>query len=262
MLFHVVKGTRSLPKILKSVAMRDLPRVIQHSPVCAPSEPVDDTGPSPAQLRLEAEEFLQTAREQAAAVIAQAEAKADHLTAEAGEKGAGLAEQAQERGFQEGYDNGYAEGRQAAQAEMHQALLDAVKKSQDIIALAEREAKDCIIAAEGKIVELAVAVARKILARELENTAEVVLSIAKKALEKVRDQEQIVLRVNSADYEPVLQNRRDLQLILGQEQALTITPDQTIEPGSCMIESSNGTVDARVSTQFEVLEKTLQDIAP
>ena len=252
-----------MSRIFKSVSMRELPRVIHTTmPAALLDEPVVDNRPSQDELRLKAEAVLDEARKQASAILAQAKAQAAGIAAEAEEKGRLLAAEAKENGYTEGYDNGYAEGKQAIEDQMQKTLTDAVEKGQEILQLAERQARESVVAAEGKVVELALAVAQKILARELENTAEVILPIAKKALEKVRDQEQVVIRVNAADYEAVLQNRRDLQMILGQEQALTIAHDQTIEAGSCMIESANGTVDARVSTQFEVLEKTLQDLVP
>lgn len=256
LLFRVVKGTRLLPKILKSVAMRDLPRIINSTPTVLEVKPSE----LEIETRVAAKKLLEEASEQAKIIVAEADAKINEKIATAEAHVELLKEQARESGFHQGYSEGYDRGKQVATEEMQGILLTAVEKSEHIIAMAEQEARDSILAAEKQLIEIALSVARKILAREIEENPMVVLPIVKKALEKVNDQDQIVVKVHPDDYALVLQARRDLQMILGQEQALTISHDHTLEVGSCMIESSNGTVDARVNTQFAVLEKALQEI--
>jgi flagellar assembly protein FliH len=239
--------------------MRDAPRVINSVP--APP-PIVEVKADNTALLLQAQELLDEARGQAAKLIADAEAEVKEKLAAAETESELLKQQARENGFQQGYDEGFEKGQQSALEEMKGMIAEAVGKSEQIIAMAEREAQASVLAAERQIIELSLSIARKILARELEENPMVVLPIVKKALEKVRDQEQIVIRVNPSDYELVLQAKRDLQMILGQEQSLVVSHDHTIDAGSCMVESSNGTVDARVSTQFSELEKVLREIMP
>ena len=237
--------------------MRDLPRIINSVPLVLEVKPSE----ADIEMGLAAEKILQEANAQAENIIAEADNKINEKIADAEARIESLKEQAQGAGFQQGYREGYDQGKQAATEEMQGILLAAVEKSEHIIALSEQEARASILAAEKQFIEIALSIARKILAREVEENPMVILPIVKKALEKVSDQEQIVIKVHPDDYELVLQARRDLQMILGQEQALTIAHDHTVEVGSCVIESSNGTVDARVSTQFAALEKILQEIA-
>lgn len=237
--------------------MRDLPRIINSTPLVleAKSSEIE------TEMGLAAERVLHEAREQAKNIIAEADIKINEKIASAEAHIESLKEQAQEDGFQQGYREGYDQGKQAATEEMQGILIAAVEKSESIVALSEQEARNSIVAAEKQFIAIALSIAKKILAREVEENPMVILPIVKKALEKVSDQEQVVIKVHPDDYELVLQARRDLQMILGQEQALTIAHDHTIEVGSCVIESSNGTVDARVSTQFAAIEKILQEIA-
>ena len=90
----------------------------------------------------------------------------------------------------------------------------------------------------------------------------VVLPIVTAALKKVRDQEQIEIRVNPEEYHLLLQARKDLQLVLGREQALQIVADQTIPAGGCIIDTAYGSVDARIDTQFDTLRKALAEVIP
>lgn len=237
--------------------MRDLPRIINSAPLVLEVE----SSEVETEMGLAAERILHEAREQAKKIIAEADIKINEKFASAEAQIESLKEQAQEDGFQQGYREGYDQGKQTATEEMQGILIAAVEKSESIIALSEQEVRNSILAAEKQFIEIALSIAKKILAREVEENPMVILPIVKKALEKVSDQEQVVIKVHPDDYELVLQARRDLQMILGQEQALTIAHDHTIEVGSCVIESSNGTVDARVSTQFAAIEKILQEIA-
>jgi len=243
-----------LSKIIKSVFMREAPVVIT-------AQQVEKKQPAE---HVEAIRFIESAREKAKVIVAEAQLQAENLIAEAAAQVEQLKQQASESGFQEGmqqgYQDGLLQGKQAALDEMQQAIQSAMDRAQNILDVATREAQESIVGAERQVVEIALAVARKILAREIEENPMVVLPIVRAALEKVRDQDQIIIRVNPDDYELVLQARRDLQMIVGREQVLSISSDQTIEHGSCMIESSNGTVDARLNTQFDILRKALQDV--
>lgn len=49
-------------------------------------------------------------------------------------------------------------------------------------------------------------------------------------------------------------------MMIGKENAIVITADKTIENGGCVIETDSGTVDARVSTQMDVLKKAVMDV--
>ena len=115
--------------------------------------------------------------------------------------------------------------------------------------------------AERQIVDIALAVARKILAYEISENPMVVLPLVKTALAKVCDQEEVVIRVSVDDFDAVQLAKNDLQIMVGREQALKIIVDSTITGGSCIIDTSYGTVDARVDTQFENIKKALQGVA-
>ncbi|MEG6585879.1 FliH/SctL family protein [Dendrosporobacter sp. 1207_IL3150] len=243
-----------MSKILKSVSMRESPRIINSGTIAIETKRNNDDS------CVEAERLLKEAHEQAKTIIADAENQSETIITDAKAELEELRNQAQNAGFEQGYSDGYVKGKEAALADSLKTLLEAVEKSEQIMSMTDQEMRDSVLDAERHILEIALAVARKILVREIDENPMVVLPIVKNALEKVRDQDQIVIKVNPEDYDLLLQARRDLQVIVGREHSLTIANDQTIEIGSCIIESSNGTVDARISTQFEVLAKTLQEV--
>ncbi len=255
-----------MPKIIKCVALHDLPVVVGKLPPAAKeSKPVVAEPVMPEEwrqweqeakaVRQQAEEALSLARQQAEALLADARQAAEQLRQEARTEG-------MHAGYEEGYQQGLAEGQAAAVQMMQEQVEEAAKKAEHMIELAQQEKVDAVLDAERQIVEVTVAVLRKVLAREVEENPMVVLPIVKAALEKVRDQEQVTVRIHPEDYDLVLQARRDLQAMLGREQALTVLADHTVAVGGCVVDTPCGTVDARIDAQLEALIKVLQDVCP
>ena len=258
-----------MSKIIKSVFFeKNRPIIIKPRPVTTP-EPVPEQPEQPAVLpidlevvRQEAESIVTEAKTTAAQCLADAECKAQEL--------AKLSQQAFEeshnKGLQEGRDEGYqagfADGNQKALTEMQQTMQLSLEKAESIVKAAEQEALQMILAAERQIVEIALAVASKVLAREIEENPTTILPIVKEALGKVRDQDQIVIRVNPEDYEMVLMAKRDLQLMVGRENAVSVTVDHIVSPGGCVIDTVLGTVDARLDTKLELVYRAIQDVMP
>jgi flagellar assembly protein FliH len=202
------------------------------------------------------DELIASARNEASDIVAEAKMLSEQSLHDANQQ----VEQIKQQAYAEGYEKGAVEGKQIVLDEMQQILHEAVENAQRVVDNAGKEAKEMILAAERQIVDIALAVASKILAREIEENPFVVLPIVKAALEKVRDQEQIVVRVGVEDFDAVLHAKQDLQIMIGREHDLKIMADRTIEAGSCVIDTSYGMVDARMDTQFESLKKALQGV--
>lgn len=206
----------------------------------------------------EAEKIIEQAQITAKQYLDEAKQQAEAIKQQAYDEGYSLG---QKQGLQEGHQEGCAQGQQSGRAEMQQVIEQSIEKAQHLLRVTEVEVKEQLIAAEEKIIEIALAVARKIVAYEVSENPMVVLPLVKAALEKVSDQEEVVIRVSMDDFEAVLQAKKDLQTMVGKEHALKIIVDGTIECGSCIIDTSYGTVDARIDTQFEIIKKALQGIA-
>lgn len=257
-----------MSNIIKFAAIQKSPFIICSKPpvpdeipeIAEKEEPEVDTVLSEAARM--SEELLGQARKEADTIIAAAKTDAAQCLAEANLQAEQLKQQAYESGQQTGHQEGLSQGKQDVLEEMRQAVDKSVEKAQNILTAAEQEAQKMILAAERQIIDIALAVARKVLAREIEENPMTVLPIVKAALEKVRDQDNITIRVNPEDFDMVLYAKRDLQIMLGGERSLAINADHTINQGGCMIDTAYGTVDARLDFQFEMLKKVLQEVLP
>lgn len=209
-----------------------------------------------------ADEIITSAKTEAATIIAEAKAGAEQCVDEAQKQIEQIKQQAYNDGFQKGLEEGVIQGKQSGLDEMQSLINEAVEKTQRMLTIGEKDAKDMIVMAERQIVEIALAVASKILTYQITENPMVILPIVKNALERVCDQEQIVLRVSVDDFETVMQAKQEFQNMVGGEQALTVLVDRTIVRGNCVIDTSYGMVDARIDTQFDSIKTALQGVLP
>jgi flagellar assembly protein FliH len=258
----VVKGTKLLANIIRFACVREEPLILCNTVVIADEfEEVKDEAKF-AINSSNADELIVSAKMEAAAIVAEAKTNAEKCIDEVKEQTEQIKQQAYDEGYQKGREEGVTQGKQSGLDEMQSLIDEAVEKTQRMLTTGEKEAKNMIVMAERQIVEIALAVASRILTYQITENPMVVLPIVKNALEKVCDQEQIVLRVSVDDFETVLQAKQEFQNMVGGEQALTFLADRTIERGNCVIDTSYGMVDARIDTQFDSIRKALQGVLP
>jgi len=109
--------------------------------------------------------------------------------------------------------------------------------------------------AETDLVKLAIAIARRILRREMTTDPDAMLGLVKAALEKLEGREIERVRVHPADAAAVKQHL---------EQARTgarfeVVPEPRLERGAAIFETSRGTLDASVETQLDEIQRGLID---
>jgi flagellar assembly protein FliH len=110
--------------------------------------------------------------------------------------------------------------------------------------------------AEEAAVTLALAVARRVLHREIEADPEAILGLVKAASQKCAARETQRLRVAPKDAETIREHHSRLNLPPGLE----IVPDANLARGSAIFETSRGDLDASVDTQLVEIERGFVDL--
>ena len=218
-----------------------------------------------AKPRLD-EELVQAAKQQAAELLAQANQEINEMKVRAERETAQEAERIKAATAEAAKKQGHAIGLQQGLDEAKRQMAEQLKQTADIcnamVAAAEQESSRVLLEAEPKIIELVLAISRKIICDEVEERPAVVLGLVRGALERVRDQNQIIIHVSPEDYEFILQSRQLLQTVVGAERSLTLTADSVLGKGGCLIETSFGTVEAGIDTQLESIRRVLQGMLP
>lgn len=199
-------------------------------------------------------DLLETARIEAEKKITEAKQEAEKIV----QTGKENLRQIEEEGFNQGFGSGYAEGQKKAEEDYRSKLEEA----RNIVELAHEERKNILINSENEIVELAMAIARKIIGNEILSNPDFVVEVAKRAIQKAADREDITIRVSPENLDSALGAKDNIFQSVNGIRNLKIVSDPTIEPGGCVVDTPNGTVDARIERQLSEIEQSLTEVGP
>lgn len=155
--------------------------------------------------------------------------------------------QARDQGFQEGL----AAGREGAAAELQPAMERLLRSCTEVTGLRARIRKET----EADLVTLTVAIARRVLRRELSVDPEAIHGVIKAALSKMQVKEVTVIRTHPDHAEAV----RAYFEKAGIPAGLAITADATLPVGGLVLETKRGNLDASVDTQLKEIERGFAD---
>ncbi len=220
---------------------------------------VEDGDSPPAELCID----LDAVRAQAAKMVDDAAVQAHQTVTRAQQRALRVVEQA-ERGVAEieinartiGYEQGIADGRAAAQAEMD----DMLETMRGLVEMARVERHKIIESAEPEIVRLAVAVAERILSAHVAQDPAAVLDMVRSAITRLVNRETVTVRVNPADLETMRRHRENL-MSMNDIDNLRVIEDQRVDRGGVVMDTEAGTIDAKVSTQLREVRRLLA-VAP
>lgn len=196
------------------------------------------------QTNQQVNEMLQHARDQVQAV--EEELQRNQLAFQ--EECEQIRKQESDRGYQDGFAKGQEEG-----------YLDYQERITEVnrwVADAKSQYKRAIQEAEPQILELSVQIAEAIISDTLNNNKEAWLSLVKKALTEVKDQEQFKLTVSPKWYDFLNDQKNELSAII-QDAPLFIYVNQSFAENDCLIETPSGQLHASVDSQLQVLKNTL-----
>lgn len=166
--------------------------------------------------------------------------------------------QSYQEGFNDGLEKGAAEGEQTGfnrAAEKLEPLLDGLQ--QGLIQLCELR-QETYQRIEEEVVELALAIARKVICREIEMDKEVVVCVAREALAKVEDPGKIKIKMNPSDVQFINETKYRLSEIIDEIEYVTIEAEDGIQRGGCVIETNLGEIDARIEKQLQAVEESFR----
>jgi flagellar assembly protein FliH len=167
-----------------------------------------------------------------------------------------LSEQETEARTRAAYSQGLAAGEAAALQKMQQKLDPVLSGLNAMIAELASSRKRIRAEAEDDAVKLSIAIARRVLYRELATDPEAILGLVKAAFSKLNARETNRLRVSPSDAAAIHEHRAKLQL----PPALEIASDGSLNPGSAIFETSRGELDASVDTQLSEIDRGLTDV--
>lgn len=207
-----------------------------------------------AELRHMANEIVKSAKEEASEILNQAHDEAEQLRSEAFAE----AEQIRMQAKDEGHQQGYEEGMQAAQRELEErrSSFEEHCRAQEQ-ALQQREVS-LIQTTERKMVDWLCQMLPQITGVVVEKQRDVLLYMINAAMQDLDNSRHFVIRVSGEDYEMLVERKNEIYGALNPSIDLEVFEDAKLSPLQCLIETDNGIVDVSLDVQLENLILALQ----
>ena len=206
------------------------------------------------KLEKQAKETLNTAQKDAEKIVEDTRKEAEQLLEKVQKEG-------YDEGYAEGKDQGIDDGKKKIQDDMDDVIKEVNAKAEKTLQDAKEQTSEYFIRAEDDIAKVVMMAIEKILPQHFLDVPQVILPVVREAINHVRDQKQIKVHVEPYSYDLVLMARSEFQSMLSDGTAIIeVISDEALKPGDCVIETPNGGVDARLSTQIALMKKSIQSV--
>jgi len=164
-------------------------------------------------------------------------------------------EEAYQRGLKDGNAAGEASGKAIAEAKAEHRLQEIESSTRSRLDAVERALDQVFLDWESRILELSLAIARRIVGQACEVPGEAAVHVSRMALRKLGSEARVVVRCHPADV-TVLEREKELWGSHGGRRVV-LEPDESVGRGGIVLETDTGTIDARIPRLTENVEKAL-----
>ena len=201
----------------------------------------------------QADELSRNARAQAERIIEEAKQAAEAEVAR-------IHQQASEEGYNQGYVEGQRKGEEEASAATRKAAQESVEAVQRFLTQANNMRDEKIDKLSGELLDVAVAVAEKVIHVSLKSSEEIIKRMIIAATEKMKRREWVQIYVADCDVKGVAQSDPSLTAALSSlSDHIKIVPMRDAETGTCIVEMPDEIIDASASTQLENIRSVIHE---
>ena len=150
---------------------------------------------------------------------------------------------------------GFSEGEAAGKAQAENEVRVAIGRLSETIDEMNQFHTRLLRQSEADAVRLSIAIARRVLRREVTLDPAAIEGLVRAALEKLQSQERCRVRMHP-NYVPVLRSEIER---LGMTAKVEVIVDPAQEPGAAVFEMARGNLDASIDTQLREIERGLVD---
>jgi len=201
-----------------------------------------------ADIERQAKTILLRARQQADQLLAAAQAQAEALQREAAARG--LAE-GRQTGTAAGLEQGKRDGQQQALNESREQLQQALQALCGAMAAFEAARADLDASALAEVVELAIAIARRVTKRQGLIDPEILAANVQEAVKLVVKSADVRIAIHPAQRKTLDATLPQLQTQWPNLTHVQVTEDAALHPGGCRIFTAQGQIDADLDAQLD-----------
>jgi len=180
---------------------------------------------------------LEFIKEEAAKILADANAKKEEIEKQA---------------YEQGYQSGKAIGVEEGKREYLQALGTLENSIERLVTLKQ----DMLREYEPEIIKLAISIAEKILKREVQVSSSHIVEIVKSIVDTLKDKSKIVIKLSTDNYN-ILKDSERLNELKYVSSNFEIVEEPSLQKGDVLVDTAFGTIDATLTSQIERVKEEL-----
>lgn len=207
------------------------------------------------KARAEAEALVDGAKTQAARLLEDARREADAWW----EERRGEDDRFRAEIFEAARAEGFEQGRLEAERQVREQYEGMIREARAVLEQAHETARRIVAESEPFLLELACAIAGKIVGRRLDEKPDWIKDLVREALKRSAGKDTITLCVAPSQFSYIQSVRDDLASVIDAQAELVIVPDHSVRDHGCVVKTAFGTVDARVDTQLSEIRQALLD---
>ncbi|MBO6738855.1 MAG: hypothetical protein JJ916_03255 [Phycisphaerales bacterium] len=192
--------------------------------------------------------LIESANKKAFEIVRDAKQERDRLIGSASEQGHA---EGHDAGYQEGFEKGRQEGIEQARQEHAEVLEQLIAMWGDQLGVFEQRRDEMLESSRVQVVELAAAIASRVVRRTIELDPSIVTTEIESVLSAVTEPTRLVIAVHPDDAELARKELPSLIERFAHCEHAQITTDPSLPRGSCVAKTpGGGRLDASVSTQL------------
>lgn len=166
--------------------------------------------------------------------------------------------EAYQKGFNDGLEKGSEEGERLGFERASKKMEPLLDSLQEALLQLKNLRAETYHQIEIEVVELALAIARKVICREIKMDREVVLCVAREALARIEDPGKIKIKMSPEDLQFINETQYKLSDLIGNLDNFSLEAEENIPSGGCIIETSLGEIDALIENQIQAVEESFR----
>ncbi len=204
-------------------------------------------------------------RAMAARILKRVNAQAQRKLMAAEKQAQDIEKAAYDSGYHDGHEKGFAKGEAEGKTAGDKAAREAFAQATSGVApvltelLAALDARKVMLQAqaEADLLRLSLAIAKRIVRRQLDLDAEHIVPVVREAIGLAVDRSDLIVRVHPEDLSGLEDALPELRTAFTDLGKIRVEADGEIEPGGVRVVGREGEVDMRLSEQFAAIERAL-----
>jgi flagellar assembly protein FliH len=156
--------------------------------------------------------------------------------------------------FALGHAEGMKKGQELCKKKYSSAVAAANEVAKELGLLRRKIFED----AEGQMLDLAFAIAAKVIHQEVSINDDVIVGVLREAIQNIVERDGLKIRLNPRDYHYIMEMKPDFLPSLVGAKNVSVEEDASVSRGGAVIETAFGEVDARLDRQFAEIRAAMQ----